>query len=155
MLLRDPRQFLNTTLDKVFSERFRVDFEIYDPSLALLCCTYVNERKPTVAWGISYLESEADFRDRLFEHVSAHGLEHLDWIYILMPNSPLAKELVSYNAFFSGTADETEYGELELIGVTYDDLNRIRHEIYAQAAKVKKPTVVQFDEWLKLQMEES
>lgn len=136
------------------SELCFFDTELYDPSLALLCCTYVAGTKHTVTWGISYLESEADFRDRLFDHVKQHGPKHLDWIYIIMPYSPLSKELVSYDAALKGTSHGDECGELVLHGATFEEVLRIKQEIHVHGTKVKKPTVDQFEKWFELQPKE-
>lgn len=136
------------------------DSQDYDWTIPVLICTQAQPE--TVGWGIGYIQTEADFRDKLFMHCKRHGLNHLKDIYILMPGSPIVEEIAKHSPYFEGEFDLDDLcGELAHLRLgsfvplkdLYDYCYELNERMVEEAYKVKKPTGAQFEQWLQQRKE--
>jgi len=136
------------------------DFQNYDWTIPVLICT--RAQPETLAWGIGYIQTEADFRDQLFEHCARHGKDHLGDIYILMPGSPIVEDIAQYSPYFIGEAfckeSKSELMSLKLnwpgpASKLFEYCQELNQKMIDEAYKVKKPTGAQFEQWLQQRRE--
>lgn len=136
------------------------DPQIYDWTIPVLVCT--RAQSYSLCWGIGYIQTEADFRDQLFRHCARHGKDHLGDIYILMPGSPIVKEVAQYSPYFTGEAyykeSESELASLKLdwfnpASKLFDYCLELNERMVEEAYKVKKPTPAQFEQWVQQRKE--
>lgn len=136
------------------------DFQNYDWTIPVLICT--RAQPETLAWGIGYIQTEADFRDQLFEHCARHGKDHLGDIYILMPGSPIVEDIAQYSPYFIGEAlykhPKSELASFKLdwpgpASKLFEYCQELNQKMIDEAYKVKKPTGAQFEQWLQQRKE--